>query len=60
MTYQVAEEFMTAREAAAYLRVHLVTLYVWRKEGRIHAGRAGRSLRFRKADLDAFLLQSSE
>ncbi|HWO88823.1 MAG TPA: helix-turn-helix domain-containing protein [Gemmatimonadales bacterium] len=46
---------MTAKEAAEYLRVHLQTVYQWHLEGKIPAERAGRSLRFRKSELDAWL-----
>lgn len=49
------EPLMTAKEAAAYLKVHPVTLYVWHRDGKISAERAGRNLRFRKSDLDAWL-----
>ena len=55
MTDPQVEELMTAKEAAAYLRVHLQTIYQWQLDGKIPAEKAGRSLRFRKSDLDAWL-----
>lgn len=55
MTTPAADELLTTKEAASYLRVHPVTLHLWQKSGKIPAERAGRRLRFRKADLDAWL-----
>lgn len=46
-------EWMTAEEAAAYLRLTLGALYQRRQRGQIKAYRLGRSLRFRRRDLDA-------
>ena len=48
-----AGEWMTAQEAAAYLRLTLGALYQRRQRGQIKAYRLGRSLRFRRRDLDA-------
>jgi len=45
----------TAREAADYLRVAPDTVRRWVREGRLAAARAGRLLRFRRADVDAVL-----
>jgi excisionase family DNA binding protein len=49
-------EVMTTHQAAQYLGVSVRTLYDWR---RLHRGpaasRSGRLLRYRKADVDAFL-----
>ena len=50
---------MTAREAAAYLRVHVQTVYGWHATRGMPAQRVGRSLRFRKADLDRWLADSA-
>lgn len=54
-------EYLTVREAAAYLKVAIGTLYNWR-----HAGigpesvNVRRSVRYRRADLDAWIEQQSE
>jgi excisionase family DNA binding protein len=42
-------------EAAEYLRVSEIAVYRWVEKGQLRAGRAGRLLRFRKEDLDAFM-----
>jgi len=52
--------WLTVKEAAAYLQVKPRTLLKWVNEGRIPAyalsGRARRTWRFRRLDLDAALL----
>jgi excisionase family DNA binding protein len=49
------EGILTAQEAAAYLRVPLQTIYDWVHGGKLPAQRAGRLLRFRRSELDAWL-----
>ncbi len=53
-------EWMTASEAAAYLRVKTRTLLLWVRQGKVLAyalsGTKRRVLRFRREDLDAALL----
>ena len=47
------KELMTADQVAEYLQVPKATLYNWRyKGGGPPAGRVGRHLRYRKADVD--------
>jgi excisionase family DNA binding protein len=46
---------LTADEAAKYLRVSLKTLYRLVAAGKVPGQKVGRSWRFRKADLVAFL-----
>lgn len=49
-------EIMTSAELADYLRVPLRTLYAWRSHGGGPPGvRVGRHLRYRRADVDAWL-----
>jgi excisionase family DNA binding protein len=48
-------DVLTAIEAADYLRVSLKTLYRLAAAGKMPGQRVGRSWRFRKADLVAFL-----
>jgi len=56
-----AQTWLTASEAAAYLRVKPRTLLLWVRQGRIPAyalsGTKRRVYRFRQADLDAALLE---
>jgi excisionase family DNA binding protein len=49
-------ELITIEEAAQYLRVCEKTLYRWLRDGKIRAYRAGRRWRFRRGDLDVWLL----
>jgi excisionase family DNA binding protein len=55
-------EWLTAAEAAQYLRVKVRTLLLWVRQGRVKAfalsGTKRRVWRFRQADLDATLLES--
>ena len=49
------DELLTPREAAAYLKVAVQTLYDWVSERKVPVERAGRALRFRRSDLDTWL-----
>ena len=55
-------EWLTASEAAAYLRVKVRTLLLWARQGKVKAyalsGTERRVWRFRRADLDAALMES--
>lgn len=55
--------WMTATEAAGYLKVKVRTLLLWVRQGKVKAfalsGTKRRVWRFRQADLDAALLESS-
>lgn len=51
----MAQEIMTSQEAAEYLRLGIDTLKRKARAGDIPAAKVGRSWRFRKADLDAWL-----
>lgn len=48
-------EWLDAREAAALLRVHPRTVARLVARGELPAGHAGRALRFKRSDLDAYL-----
>ena len=56
-------EWLTASEAAAYLKVKARTLLLWVRQGKVKAfalsGTKRRVWRFRQADLDAILLESA-
>jgi excisionase family DNA binding protein len=45
---------MKGPEAAAYLGIHLNTLYIFAREGRVPASKVGERWRFRKDELDRF------
>jgi excisionase family DNA binding protein len=55
-------EWLTAREAAEYLKVKVRTLLLWVRQGRVKgfalSGTKRRVWRFRREDLDAALLES--
>lgn len=55
-------EWLTASEAAAYLKVKVRTLLLWVRQGKVKAfalsGTKRRVWRFRRPDLDAALLES--
>lgn len=55
MAGEPADDVLTADEAAKYLRVSLKTLYRLVAAGQIPGQKVGRSWRFRRADLVAFL-----
>ncbi len=46
---------LTAREVADRLGLTTETVLVWVRQGRLPAFRLGRAIRFREADLDAWL-----
>jgi excisionase family DNA binding protein len=55
-------EWLTAMEAAAYLKVKVRTLLLWVRQGKVKgfalSGTQRRVWRFRQADLDAAILES--
>lgn len=48
----VVPQYMTAKEAARYLRVSINWLYLRSAEGKVPSVHFGRTVRFRKDDLD--------
>jgi excisionase family DNA binding protein len=56
-------EWLTAAEAAAYLKVKSRTLLLWVRQGRVKgfalSGTKRRVWRFRRLDLDAALMESA-
>ncbi len=48
-------EFLTAEEAAAYLRVSQHTIWRWCKQGRLPAFRIGREWRILRSGLDELI-----
>ena len=59
----IQSEWLTATEAANYLRIKPRTLLLWVRQGKMKAfalsGTRRRVWRFRQADLDAALLESA-
>jgi len=53
----MSDDLMTAREVAKYLKVELRTVYRYLKEGQLPAFRVGGRWRFRKEDIDRWLLE---
>lgn len=57
-----ASEWLTAIEAAGYLKVKVRTVLLWVRQGKVKgfalSGTKRRVWRFRKSDLDAALLES--
>ncbi len=54
------EAFLTTEEVLEYLQVNLRTVYRLIKAGKIPAVRVGRQWRFRKSDIDDWLLSQSQ
>ncbi len=46
------EEVLTAEEVAGYLRVHLMTVRRWCREGMLPAVKVGRAYRIKRTELD--------
>jgi excisionase family DNA binding protein len=63
MTINLQSEWLTVAEAAKYLKVKHRTLLFWVRQGKVRAfalsSTKRRVWRFRQADLDAALLESS-
>jgi excisionase family DNA binding protein len=63
MTTTIQSKWLTVKEAASYLKVKPRTLSLWVRQGKMKAfalsGTKRRVWRFRQADLDASLLESS-
>ncbi len=54
------EKMLTAAEVAEYLDVHLRTVHVWLREGKLRGAKAGHFWRIRPEDLDRFLFARRE
>jgi len=57
MSTTIQSDVLTPEQAAEYLGIAKQTLAVWRSKGRygLRFTKVGRRVRYRKADLDAFL-----
>jgi excisionase family DNA binding protein len=53
---QMADQtLLNVRQVAQYLQLKESTIYSWAQDGKIPAIKIGRTWRFRRADLDAWL-----
>jgi excisionase family DNA binding protein len=53
----MAEKFLTVDEVAEYLSLSRATIYQWASEKRIPHYRMGRAIRFKQAEIEAWLLE---
>ncbi len=53
-SHDQGEEYLTAEEAAKFLKVSLVSLHNWKRDKGLPFYRLGRSVRFKRVDLIAF------
>ncbi|WP_435641117.1 helix-turn-helix domain-containing protein [Micavibrio aeruginosavorus] len=51
----MADEIMTIREVASYLKLAEKSLYRYALEGKVPGFRVGAAWRFRKSDIDAWI-----
>ena len=54
------DELLTLEETSKYLKVAVVTLRCWLREGKIKGHKMGRGWRFFKSDLVAFVKENGE
>jgi excisionase family DNA binding protein len=52
--------WLTVKEAAAYLKIHLMTAYEWAGSGKLPSARVGRIVRIDRKALDAELERQSQ
>ncbi len=52
-----AKEIMAAKEVAAYLDLHLLTVHKLAREGRLPAFKVGRDWRFRRSSIETWIIQ---
>ena len=54
------EKLMTLEEVAEYLRLSVHTIYKFAQKGKIPALKAGKKWRFRKEDIDRWLMDNKK
>ena len=54
------DKLMTAKELASYMRLNPLTVYRKAREGEIPSVRVGRSIRFKKEQIDKWLESQSK
>lgn len=62
LAYEAPDVLMSRKEAARYLGVSETTLAIWKSTGRygLKVYKIGRLAKYKKSDLDAFILSRSE
>ena len=53
-------EWLTAIDVSKYLKVSLATVYRWTSEGILTKYKAGRTIRYKRAEVDAAMTASRE
>lgn len=48
-------EFLTMKEVMEYLKVSRTAVYSWLNEGKLKAYKVGRSVRFKRSDIENFI-----
>lgn len=55
------DEWMTPDEVAKYLKLKVATIYKWASQGKLKAASPSKkALRFRKSDIDEFMMECFE
>lgn len=49
------DELLTFKEVMDYLKVSRTTIYDWLNAGKIKAYKIGKSVRFKRSDIEAFI-----
>lgn len=52
-------QFLTVKEAAGILKIHILTVYEYIKEGKLHALRLGRNYRIDIRNLNKFIKENT-
>jgi excisionase family DNA binding protein len=50
-----SETLLSVKQVAEYLQLNQTTIYAWAQQGKLPAIKVGRSWRFRRKDLEAWL-----
>lgn len=54
------DELLTMREVTEYLKVSRMAVYSWMKTGKLKGYKVGRSVRFKRSDVEAFIKEWGE
>ena len=52
------DEYLTTKQIARILKVHVITIRRWIQSGKLIAYKIGKELRIKKSDLDSFINKS--
>lgn len=56
-TNKEQEEYLTRKEIKERLGVSLPTIHAWTKEGKLKGYRIGRLIRYKKSEIESFLIE---